>query len=112
MSNATRIAELNDAFRQKIGEPGRGKYYVTDGVSSLGPEFVMKAIAAVRAFNDFTADNDPHHEHDFGSLTLDGEKVFWKIDYYDRRDPDLGSDDPSDPNVTERVMTIMLAEEY
>ncbi|MGE4053275.1 MAG: DUF3768 domain-containing protein [Vicinamibacterales bacterium] len=112
MSDATRIAALNDAFRHKLGEPGSGKHYVTDGVSSLGREFVMKAIAAVRGFTAFTADNDPHHEHDFGSLTIDGEKVFWKIDYYDRRDPDLGSEDPSDPHATERVMTIMLAEEY
>lgn len=112
MSEAMRIAALNDAYRQRIGEPGAGKHYVTDGIASLGREFVIKAIEAVRAFDAFTPDNDPYGERDFGSLVVDGEKVFWKIDYYDRRDPDLGSENPSDASVTERVMTIMLAAEY
>ena len=112
MSEAMRIAALNDAFRQRLGEPGSGKHYVRDGVASHGREFVMKAIAAVKAFDAFTPDNDPYGEHDFGSLVVDGAKLFWKIDYYDLRDPDLGSENPSDASVTERVITIMLAEEY
>jgi len=66
----------------------------------------------VIAFDDFNADNDPHREHDFGSFELDGEKLFWKIDYYSTDDPDLGSEDPSDLTKTLRVLTVMLAEEY
>ena len=68
--------------------------------------------AKVIAFDDFNADNDPHREHDFGSFELNGDKLFWKIDYYSTDDPDLGSEDPSDPAKTERVLTVMLAEEY
>lgn len=63
-------------------------------------------------FDTFTADNDPYGEHDFGAFDAGGEKIFWKIDYYDARDPDLGADNPADPETTERALTIMLASEY
>jgi len=109
---ATRIAALNDAFRKSPLDRRRGKLYMTAGVNAHGPEFVARAIAAVIAFDAFTNDNDPHREHDFGGFELDGEKLFWKINYYSTDDPDLGSEDPSDPDKTERALTIMLAEEY
>ena len=110
MGNAARIAELNDQFRK---DPARyGKAYITDGVAAHGPEFVHRALAATAAFEAFTADNDPHLEHDFGSFQLDGQTLFWKIDYLDKVDPDLGAEDPSDPATTTRVLTIMLADEY
>jgi Protein of unknown function (DUF3768) len=82
------------------------------GVNRNGPEFVATAIARVIVFDKFNEDNDPHGEHDFGQFELDGERVFWKIDYYSTDDPDLSSEDPSDAAKTERVLTIMLAEEY
>lgn len=109
---STKTASLNDAFRKSPTDRSLGKTYMTDGVSALGPEFVARAISAVAAFDKFTADNDPYGEHDFGAFNLDGEKLFWKIDYYSKDDPDLGSEDPSDPLKTARVLTIMLAEEY
>jgi len=65
----------------------------------------------VIAFDDFNADNDPHGEHDFGSFELEGEKLFSKIDYYDLAG-EFGSEDPTDPKKTLRVLTVMLAEEY
>lgn len=37
--------------------------------------------------------------------------VFWTIDAHDR-ELRFGSDDPADPAVTRRVLTIMLAGEY
>lgn len=104
-----RIRELNDAFRTSLAG---GKFYTTDGVSSEGADFVAKAVAAVRTFDRFTNDNDPHGEHDFGAFEIDNQKLFWKIDYYDKEDANFGAEDPSDPATTERVLTIMLAEEY
>jgi hypothetical protein len=49
-------------------------------------------------------------EHDFGSIEVAGETIFWKIDYHGS-DMASGSEDPADPERTTRVLTIMLAEE-
>ncbi len=103
-----RIAELNDAFRT-TGQGGR--LYMTAGVAALGAALVAKICAGVRAFSEFNPDNDPHGEHDFGSVEVDGHGVFWKIDYYEST-LSYGSEDPADPTVTTRVLTIMLREEY
>ena len=108
-SRAKRIAELNDRFRKNLVTGGRA--FMTAGVNAMGGEFVAKALIKVIAFTEFTADNDPHGEHDFGSFELDGEKLFWKIDYYDLA-AEFGSEDPTDPKKTLRVLTVMLASEY
>lgn len=108
-SNSTRIRELNDAFRMSFTG---GKIYMAAGVAALDDAAKTKVLTTVRNFSAFSKDNDPYGEHDFGNFTIDDEKYFFKIDYYSSRDPDLGSEDPSDPNETERVLTIMLAEEY
>jgi ParB-like chromosome segregation protein Spo0J len=50
-------------------------------------------------------------EHDFGKVVIDGQDFFWKIDYYDHT-LCFGSENPVDPNVTTRVLTIMMASEY
>ena len=63
------------------------------------------------SFDRFDEENDPYGEHDFGALELEGERLFYKIDYYDQS-LSAHSPDPSDETVTKRVLTIMLAEEY
>jgi hypothetical protein len=107
--SAAKIAALNDQFR-KHGV-GNGRVMVTRSVRDLGSAFELAALLKVRAFDAFTADNDPHGEHDFGSFELEGRKLFWKFDYYDLA-LEHGSEDPSDPLKTCRVLTIMLAEDY
>ena len=84
---------------------------MTATVQSLPPDTVALALSKMRAFNDFTPDNDPHSEHDFGSFDLAGEKFFCKIDYY-QLSMEGGSEDASDPKKTTRVLTLMLAEDY
>ena len=84
---------------------------MTHGVSNFNLETIGRIAEAVKNFDDFSEDNDPHGEHDFGSFKIDGHKLFWKIDYY-ALDMMHGSEDPANPEVTSRVMTIMLAEEY
>lgn len=104
-----RIAELNDLCRTAMGVAG--KCVLTRGIFML-PDADQSAIREkVETFADFTPDNDPHGEHDFGSFEHNGNKVFWKIDYYDKT-LSFGSEDPADPKQTTRVLTIMLASEY
>ena len=81
------------------------------GVYALPDMVKAAALQKVATFDAFTDDNDPHGEHDFGSFELCGRKFFWKIEYYDRA-MEYGSEDPSDPAKTTRVMTVMLASEY
>lgn len=107
-STAGRIRDLNDAFRTSFPD---GKCIMTAGVSELGPPLVSAAIAATRAYGDFTPDNDSEGEHDFGTFMIGEHRLCWRIDYYD---PTLrfGSRDPSNPAETKRVLTIMLEVEY
>jgi hypothetical protein len=105
-----RIRKLNDALRTSF-DPKLGKIFLTSGVDALASDVKARAIRKVATFSDFSPDNDPHNEHDFGNFELAGQSFFWKIDCYDSTLA-FGSDDPSDPEQTTRVLTLMLAEEY
>ena len=102
------IRELNDRLR-KSGKGGM--WLATAGISSLPPEEMRAVYEGVIGFDDFTPDNDPHGEHDCAVQTVGDLKVMWKIDYYDRARR-FHSPDPSDPKVTVRILTVMLALEY
>ena len=105
----SKIAELNDLARTAMGVASR--LVQTKGICAL-PQADQSAIREkVETFDEFTPDNDPHGERDFGAFEHTGERIFWKIDYYDTT-LSMGSEDPSDPRQTIRVLTIMLASEY
>ncbi len=108
MSNKAKIRELNDLLRT-TGAGGRT--VMTRGVQAQGEEAVHEILQKVRNYNRFHPDSDPYGEHDFGSFAYQGHEYFWKIDYYDST-MELGSPDPANPDVTKRVLTVMLAEEY
>jgi len=104
-----KIAALNDLCRTAMGIAGR--LVQTSGINAL-PAADQSAIREkVETFDAFTLDNDPHGERDFGAFEHYRERIFWKIDYYDRT-LSMGSEDPTDPKQTVRVLTIMLASEY
>jgi hypothetical protein len=84
---------------------------ITSGVQALPYDKQAEIFNKVRDYDNFIPDNDPYGEHDFGTVTVSGTKCFWKIDYYDNK-MEFGSEDPTNPNVTTRVLTIMLANEY
>ena len=104
------IRALNNALRR--GETGpHDRIVITSGIKALGLEAINAIVVAVANFTAFTPENDPHQEHDVGAFEHAGQRIFFKIDYYD---PELdgGSADPTDPQQTARVLTIMLASEY
>src|ERR1700688_3495750 len=105
---AARIAELNDALRATFQG---GKVFMTAGIHALAEEAKADVLETVRTFSQFDGANDPHREHDFGAFEKHGLTVFWKVDYYNV-EMDGGSEDPTDPEKTTRVLTIMRAEEY
>ena len=110
--HTTKIRELNDAFRCNPAASGnQGQVLITQGIHALNSLAMFERADLVQRFDDFSQDNDPHQEHDFGAFDYNGNKIFWKIDYY-ADDLQHGSEDPSDPKQTMRVLTIMLASEY
>jgi hypothetical protein len=103
-----RIRALNDELRRTLTD---GIALITPGVAALGLNAVERIFKTVSVFDDFCHADDPHQEHDFGSFEADGHTILFKIDYYDE-ELSRHSPDPADPPVTQRVITIMLAEEY
>ena len=106
--NSARIRELNDQLRCKaIG----GRIVITRGIQALDTTVIREILAAVARFDNFTEANDPWGEHDCAVLTVAGHRIIFKLDYYDL-ERQFHSPDASDPAVTQRVLTVMLSEEY
>lgn len=103
-----KIRELNDRLRQTgLG----GQMLMTQGVAALSFDVQARVFAAVRNYDDFTPENDPWGTHEKGFFEIDGERMMFAIDAYDRN-LEYGSPDPTDPAVTTRVMTVLLMSEY
>jgi len=120
MDKTTIIREQNDAFRSHqvlaMAQGIQGRIFLTPGITEKSDENQRQIFDLVKTFGNceslpFTEENDPYGEHDFGAFDHCGEKVFWKIDYYNL-DLSGGSEDPSNPKLTHRVLTVMLAREY
>ena len=124
-SQRERIARLNDLARQAMGVACTA--VATVGFRSLPASDQSRVRELIETFDAFTEDNDPHGERDFGCVYQLGdgqwtterprvrdderERVFWKLDYYDR-DLRFASEDAANPAITRRVLTIMLSDEY
>jgi hypothetical protein len=104
--DAAKIAALNDHARRTFQDC---RVIVTRGIEVITD--VQAILHQVQGFDQFTPSNDPYGEHDFGSFIHADNTIFWKFDYFDL-DMTMHSLDPSDPNITARVLTVMLAEEY
>lgn len=105
-----KIRRLNDEFRRSMNTD-LDRCLMTQGIAELSELERIAVVQKVRLFDRFNDENDPHGEHDFGSFSVGDRDVFFKIDYYDKA-LEWGSEDPSDPEKTTRVMTLMLASEY
>ena len=107
------IAEQNDIFRASFGADARvpGRIVATQGVDAMGGAFMARLAAAVQAFDGFGPDNDPHQQHDFGAVEIDGTTVWFKIDLYGP-DYEFGTENPTSAALTRRVLTLLLPSEY
>ena len=104
--NIEKVKLLNDSLRKNgVG----GQVMLTRGITQR--EDKEKIIKAVMDFEDFSEDNDPYGEHDFGKVVVDGIDYLWKIDYYDN-DLHYHSEDNTNTEKTIRVLTVMKASEY
>lgn len=106
---ADRIAHLNDKLRTT---GTGGQILITRGVQDLIGCNVSQLLETLAAFDEFNLENDPYGEHDFGLFDFQGAEIMWKIDYYSKADLRFASDDPANSQVTERVLTLLLADEY
>jgi len=120
-----RIARLNDLARRAMGVACTA--VATAGFRSLPEADQSQVRELIETFDAFTDDNDPYGERDFGAIYQlrdeswtterprsqedERERVFWKLDYYDRS-MEFASEDAANPAITRRVLTIMLSDEY
>ena len=120
-----RIARLNDLARRAMGVACTA--VATVGFRSLPEADKSQVRELIETYDAFDEDNDPHGERDFGTIYQlaegrwtterprlredERERVFWKLDYYDRQ-MEFASDDAANPAITRRVLTIMLSDEY
>ena len=102
------IQLINDTFRKTFQG---GKIVLTRGIRALPKEDINQIMLKVSRYNEFTTSNDPYQEHDYGSFDYNGIKIIWKIDYYDKN-YEFASENPADVTKTNRVLTVMLADEY
>ena len=114
---AALIAGQNDTFRRSIlgttsvADAPQGQFVMTRGVAALGPDAQLELTRRVAAFDGFNAHSDPQGWHEMGVIEFNGTKVWFKIDLYDV-DYQYGSPEPSDPEQTRPVLTLLLPSEY
>ena len=107
-SEKFKIVTLNDNLRiLGIG----WKVMATRWFNELSQGIKKEVFDLIWNFSDFNLDNDPYWEHDFWKVQLDDTCFLFKIDYYDKTEK-YWSEYTSNPSITHRIMTIMLANEY
>jgi hypothetical protein len=114
IARAEQIAKLND--RARSGFDPSARIMFTRGCldafcSGDTPSGLVAQAELIKTMRRHRFEEDTYGERDFGAFTFRGEKVFFKVDYYDLN-LEYGSEDPADASITARVVTIMLAAEY
>ena len=111
----TPTGQANNLFRAEVlqGRPGHHQILSTQGIQALGPQAMQEVLHLVLVFPDesFRESFDPYGDRDFIVVHHQGLKVWAKIDAYD---PSMRwmSENPADDEVTVRVLTLMLPDEY
>lgn len=110
----SRIAALNDRVRQ--GLDPKARIVITAAcVAALaeggGPDDMLRSQAELlMAIDRCVFAPDECDERRRGEVLFRGRPIRFAIDYYDSS-LEWGSEDPADPEIATRVMTIMLPED-
>ncbi len=100
------IAEQNDLFRSSWPlMPQLGRIKLSEDISAQSGEFQIACLEAVRAYSDFSSDNDPHGTHEAGSFEVFGKTLRFEIVLYDATYATEAAD-PLDLEKTRRILTI------
>lgn len=111
------IRETNDRLRKTGYDASKMMVILSGALSNDDPSYHAYVMEKVRSFDAFTEDNDPHGEHDFGTIKVepfgdnDEATIMWQINYYDLA-LRYGSDEPWNEAKTRRTLTIFYAEDY
>ena len=75
ITEGQRIAALNDRLRTRIGcldalTHWKAQVWMTAGIAALPPAWQLAIQERVRTYDDFSEDNDPYGEHDFGAFDM------------------------------------------
>ena len=84
---------------------------ISPGIAALGPSTVKRLFQTISIFDDYCAVKEPHLPGQFIPFDFDGTEIIFRIDYVYKtasRHPPT----PLELQATERIVTIMLAEEY
>ena len=114
---AALIAAQNDAFRKSIAQFAtgphvpKGKVVMTRGVAEQSEKFQRELITKVITFDAFDSDSDPYGWHEMGVIEIGDQTVWFKIDLLDVNYA-YGAEDPTNPDQTRRVMTLLFPSEY
>lgn len=116
-----RVTEQNDRFRRSIPSrppgaplPGglQGRVVFTRTVAARGMLFQLLALLEIAAVSVFEAEDDPDGRHDFGTVEVQGSRVWFKIDLFSDENMTRGSERPDDPAHTYRVMTVLFPSDW
>ncbi len=111
------IAVQNDAFRKSIAQFAtgpdvpKGRVLMTHGLREQSEDFQRELITKTITFEAFDVDSDPYGWHEMGVIEVGETTIWFRIDLYDVN-YEYGAGDPTDPDKTRRVMTLLLPSEY
>lgn len=110
------LAEQNDRFRKSvlgqavtIDPPGRA--VLSANVAALSHADRAAIIERIINAPQFGEEIDPCGTREMGKVEVNGNPIWFKIDYYDI-DYSFGSPDPTDSTKTRRVLTILFPDEW
>ena len=111
------VAALNDQMRANLASPAPNIVVMTAGILALvdadpGTSIAkqIELMGIVASYSDFSEDNNPHGERDFGVFDWAATRCYWKIDYYDLK-LESSSYHAPEADIITRVLTIMLESE-